>query len=48
MAETMLKEEVPVYSVRHDVHGIIRDYGMVMKLFFIIMVVILIMIFVIY
>ena len=34
MAETMLKEEIPVYSERNDVHGIIRDYGMVTKLFF--------------
>lgn len=34
MAESMLKEEVNVYSEKYDMHGIVRDYGMVTKLFF--------------
>ncbi len=34
MAETMLKEEVPVYSEMYDIHGIVRDYGVVTKLLF--------------
>ena len=33
MAE-MLEKEIPVYSEKYDVHGVIRDYGMVTKLFF--------------
>ncbi len=34
MAETMLKEEIAVYSEKYDIHGVIKDYGMVTKLFF--------------
>ena len=34
MAESMLEKEVEVYSPKYDIHGIIRDYGMVTKLFF--------------
>ena len=34
MAESMLREEVEVYSEKYDVHGVVRDYGMVTKLFF--------------
>ena len=33
MAE-MLEKEIPVYSEKYDIHGVIRDYGMVTKLFF--------------
>ncbi len=32
MAESMLREEVEVYSEKYDVHGVVRDYGMVTKL----------------
>ena len=28
MAESMLREEVEVYSEKHDIHGVVRDYGM--------------------
>ena len=28
------REEVEVYSEKYDIHGVVRDYGMVMKLFF--------------
>ena len=34
MAQHMLKKEVEVYSEKYDVHGVIRDYGVVTKLFF--------------
>lgn len=34
MAESMLEKEIEVYSERYDVHGVVRDYGMVTKLFF--------------
>lgn len=34
MAESMLKEEIEVYSEKHGIHGVIRDYGVVTKLFF--------------
>ena len=34
MAETMLKKEIPVYSEKYNVHGVIRDYSFVTKLFF--------------
>ncbi len=34
MAETMLKEEISVYSEKYDIHGVIKDYGVVTKLFF--------------
>ncbi len=34
MAESMLREEVEVYSEKYDIHGVVRDYGMVTKLFF--------------
>ncbi len=32
--KTMLKQEISVYSERYDVHGVVRDYGVVTKLFF--------------
>ncbi|SCY79362.1 hypothetical protein SAMN02910292_02950 [Lachnospiraceae bacterium XBB2008] len=34
MAGSMLREEVEVYSEKYDIHGVVRDYGMVTKLFF--------------
>lgn len=34
MAETMLRKEIPVYSEKYDIHGVIKDYGVVTKLFF--------------
>ncbi len=34
MAKSFLKEEIEVYSEKYDVHGTIRDYGIVTKLFF--------------
>ena len=34
MAESLLEKEIDVYSEKYDVHGIVRDYGMVTKLFF--------------
>ena len=34
MAESLLKEEIEFYSKKHDIHGTVRDYGMVTKLFF--------------
>ena len=34
MSQTMLEKEYEVYSEKYDVHGVIRDYGMVIKLFF--------------
>ena len=34
MAESMLREEVEVYSEKYDIHGTVRDYGVVTKLFF--------------
>ena len=34
MSNTMLEKEIPVYSKKLDIHGVIRDYGMVTKLFF--------------
>ncbi len=34
MAESMLEKEIEVYSEKYNIHGIIRDYGMVTKLFF--------------
>ena len=33
MAESLLKEEIEVYSEKYDIHGTVRDYGMVTKLF---------------
>ncbi|MBQ7587787.1 MAG: hypothetical protein IJT37_07165 [Lachnospiraceae bacterium] len=30
----LLLEEVEVYSEKYDIHGTVRDYGMVTKLFF--------------
>ncbi len=30
----MLREEIEVYSEKYDVHGVVRDYGVVTKLFF--------------
>ena len=32
--ESMLEKEIEVYSEKYDVHGVIRDYGIVTKLFF--------------
>ncbi len=34
MAENMLKKEIPVYSEKYEINGVIRDYGFVTKLFF--------------
>lgn len=34
MAESMLEKEIEVYSEKYNIHGIIRDYGIVTKLFF--------------
>lgn len=34
MADTMIRKEVPVYSEKYDVPGVIRDYGFVTKLCF--------------
>ncbi len=34
MVGSMLREEIEVYSEKYDVHGVVRDYGMVTKLFF--------------
>ncbi len=30
----MLREEKAVYSEKYDIHGVVRDYGVVTKLFF--------------
>lgn len=34
MAETVLENDIPVYSEKYDVHGFVRDYGVVTKLYF--------------
>ncbi len=34
MVKSMLKEEIEVYSEKYDIRGVIRDYGVVTKLFF--------------
>lgn len=34
MAESMLREEIDVYSNKFDIHGKVRDYGVVTKLLF--------------
>ncbi len=34
MAESLHKEEIEVYSEKYDIHGTVRDYGVVTKLFF--------------
>ncbi len=34
MAESMPRKEIEVYSEKYDIHGLIRDYKMVTKLFF--------------
>ena len=34
MAERIMREEIPVYSEKHGIHGVIKDYGFVTKLFF--------------
>ena len=34
MAESMLRKEIEVYSQKYDIKGVIRDYGVVVKLFF--------------
>ena len=31
MAKSLLEEEVEVYSEKYDIHGVVRDYGMVTK-----------------
>ena len=34
MGKSMLIREIPVYSDKYDIHGAIKDYGVVTKLFF--------------
>ena len=34
MEKSMLEREIEVYSEKYDIHGVVRDYGMVTKLFF--------------
>ncbi|MCR5093345.1 MAG: hypothetical protein K6B72_05175 [Lachnospiraceae bacterium] len=34
MADSMLQAEVKVYSEKYDIHGVIKDYGVVTMLFF--------------
>ena len=34
MADTMIRNEIPVYSEKYGVHGVIRDFGVVTKLYF--------------
>ncbi len=34
MPESMLEKEIEVFSDKYNIHGVIRDYGMVTKLFF--------------
>ncbi len=34
MSESMLEQEISVYSEKYDIHGVIRDYGVVVKLLF--------------
>jgi len=34
VAKSMLEREIEVYSEKYDIHGVVRDYGMVTKLFF--------------
>lgn len=34
MAESLLRDEIEVYSEMYDIHGTVRDYGVVTKLFF--------------
>ena len=34
IGESLLQEEIEIYSEKYDVHGAIRDYGFVTKLFF--------------
>ena len=34
MAKSFLREEIEVYSEKYDIHGMVRDYGIVTKLFF--------------
>lgn len=34
MGKSMLIREIPVYSEEFDIHGVIKDYGVVTKLFF--------------
>lgn len=33
-SKSMLIKEIPVYSEEFDIHGVIKDYGVVTKLFF--------------
>ena len=33
MSESMLREEISVYSEKHNVHGVVQDYGVVTKLY---------------
>lgn len=34
MKKSLLREEIAVYSKKYDIHGIVKDYGVVTKLFF--------------
>ena len=34
MADTFLQKEIEVYSEKYDIHGVVRDYGVVTKLSF--------------
>ena len=34
MVKSMLEREIEVYSEKYDIHGVVRDYGMVTKLLF--------------
>ncbi len=34
MSESILKQEIKVYSEKYDIHGTIKDYGVVTKLYF--------------
>ena len=34
MNDSLLEQEIPVYSEKYDIHGVIKDYGVVIKLFF--------------
>ena len=34
MADTMIRNEIPVYSEKYGVHRVVRDFGVVTKLYF--------------
>ena len=34
MNDSLFEQEIPVYSEKYDIHGVIKDYGVVIKLFF--------------